>query len=71
MGFAEKNGWKVIDTQEDQKNWRDNERRIYKIPNPAKFKKYRFSIEEVDGDNFLRLYEIKISVDASCKIFLP
>ena len=71
LGFTDKVGWKTIDTQVNQRRWRDNEKRTYKISVPEIFDRYKLSIEEVDGDQFLRLYEIKFSTDPMCKKFIP
>ncbi|MBF0317379.1 MAG: discoidin domain-containing protein [Nitrospirae bacterium] len=54
--------WVDLDTQSDQKGWKPNEKRTYKLAKPVGYKYYRFSLNKGNDPEpmVLRIYEISL-----------
>ena len=59
QGSNNGSNWTVIDTRTNQIGWEDNEKALYKLPNPASYKYYRLYITAGNALN-LRLPELEL-----------
>ena len=60
LGSNDGHTWDVVDTRTDEVDWQLDERRIYPISKPGRYRYYRLHIGSSNDPNIIRLYDLRM-----------